>query len=1221
MSKKTKLKKDLILEVAQLQKRVKELETAKADDNLGDVLPTSEQSKMEQTLRESEKRWRTLATSSPDHILILSPDLKIEYANFASPGLSIDDIVGKKITSFLEEEKQEEIKAILMGVIKTGKSTLYETEYLTPDGGIIYYETHAIARKSAGDLIGLTLNSRDITERKLAENELEEIFNLSPDMVGVFTTEGKLLKVNPAWTHVLGFTQEEFLVLGWVDFVHPDDVEETNKVVKEQLKGSSVVNFINRYKCKNGSYRTLEWQASFATKGIVHATARDITERKLAEEVVARNEALFKGVFAQAPVGIELYDAQGNLTSANQVCLNIFGVDHVEAIMGFNLFEDPNVSDEAKLQLRKGKLVDYEAEFDFEITKKLNLYKTTKSGKCFLRVQITPYELDDINQQGFVVHVQDITERKRAEEKDHHRREELSVLLKTSQALNETLQLDIVLQTTTDSTSKLLDVDSVAIYLLEGDELFLGATTPALDPQMPDYLRRAPLSDHPHILSAISSRQIIIIDDTRSSDLNEHEKSVVDMRGLITIAYIPLIVQNLVLGVLILGSTGATRIFSDSEINLGKTLANQIAGGLHNAIMHEESKQHTRDLETQMAERIKLEMAFAESEKKFRGYVETSQDLIWECDSEGRFIYLNPAWEDVTGYKLSEMLNKSFTDFTSSEEVEENTAEFTRHLENGFVQGYPLTYIGKNGAEINLIFNAIPILDDNKNIIGTQGSAYDITERVQAENKLLKNQYYLTKAQEIGVIGTWELDIQKDILRWTDENYNIFGVPLGTNMNIELFLNCVHPDDRDFVNEKWNVALNYEPFDIEHRIIANDEIKWVREKAEIEFGSDGKPVLAIGFTQDITERKLAENKLIESEAYIKAVMDNLPIGLAVNSVDPTVEFNYMNDNFTKFYRTTREALEPQDSFWNVVYEDPVYREQIKKRVLDDIASGDPEQMIWDDIQITRKGEKTTFISARNTPLPDSHFSVSTVWDVSERKEAELEKDLLLEQLQAANERLKNLSRELINSQEEERKRISQELHDDLGQALTAITLDLKIIERDLDPETSQDIRQRLVETRTIADELDQKIGELALDLRPSLLDDLGLLPALSWYLERWSQRAEVKGEIESRGRKKRLPPEIETAIYRITQETLTNVAKHAEAKNVLLHLDQRAKEVILIIEDDGKGFDYDEAQNKQAPPQGLGLIGIRDRISLVGGHFEVKSKSGEGTRIMIEIPL
>jgi len=138
----------------------------------------------------------------------------------------------------------------------------------------------------------------------------------------------------------------------------------------------------------------------------------------------------------------------------------------------------------------------------------------------------------------------------------------------------------------------------------------------------------------------------------------------------------------------------------------------------------------------------------------------------------------------------------------------------------------------------------------------------------------------------------------------------------------------------------------------------------------------------------IIQRKKAEENLRENEAFIKSVMDNLPLGIAVNSVDPAVEFDYMNDNFPKYYRTTRDALADPDAFWDSVYEDPEFREVIKKRVLDDCASGDPERMHWVDVPITRKGEKTAFITAGNIPVPDKQLMISTVWDVTDRKQAE-----------------------------------------------------------------------------------------------------------------------------------------------------------------------------------------------------------------------------------------
>ncbi len=155
-----------------------------------------------------------------------------------------------------------------------------------------------------------------------------------------------------------------------------------------------------------------------------------------------------------------------------------------------------------------------------------------------------------------------------------------------------------------------------------------------------------------------------------------------------------------------------------------------------------------------ITKRKQIEEKLKKSENKFRNYVETSQDLIWECDSKGRFVYLNPAWEQAVGYKLNEMLGKPFTDFTIEDEIERNSAEFVKHLEGGFVKSFPSTYLSKDGSKVYLIFNAIPLFDSDKNIVGTQGSAYDITEnkRTEEEKRILEAQ--LQQAQKTETIGT-----------------------------------------------------------------------------------------------------------------------------------------------------------------------------------------------------------------------------------------------------------------------------------------------------------------------------------------------------------------------------------------------------------------------------------------------------------------------------------
>ena len=149
----------------------------------------------------------------------------------------------------------------------------------------------------------------------------------------------------------------------------------------------------------------------------------------------------------------------------------------------------------------------------------------------------------------------------------------------------------------------------------------------------------------------------------------------------------------------------------------------------------------------------------------------------------------------------------------------------------------------------------------------------EIFEREKIEGALLNQKYFLQKAQEIGQIGTWELDIKKNELLWTDENYRIFGLPIGTKLTYETFLNCVHPDDREYVDKEWKAAFNKKPYDIEHRLLVDGKVKWVREKAELHFNEKDECIRGTGVTQDITERKEAEEELRESEERYSALFE------------------------------------------------------------------------------------------------------------------------------------------------------------------------------------------------------------------------------------------------------------------------------------------------------------------------------------------------------------
>jgi PAS domain S-box-containing protein len=217
--------------------------------------------------------------------------------------------------------------------------------------------------------------------------------------------------------------------------------------------------------------------------------------------------------------------------------------------------------------------------------------------------------------------------------------------------------------------------------------------------------------------------------------------------------------------------------------------------------------------------------------------------------------------------------------------------------------------------------------------------------------------------------------------------------------------------------------------------------------------------------------------------------------------------------------------------------------------------------------------------------------------------------------------LQRLSGRLIHAQEEERKRISQELHDELGQGLTAMSINLAAIEQSLPEPLDPLVTERLVETKTLVDETLDQMRDLSLELRPSMLDDLGLLPSLRWYVDSYKKRSGVDVVLQAVGLEERFAAEMETVLYRVVQEALTNVARHAEASVVQVRLERTENMISAIIEDDGVGFNQLLAGHRQEPQRGAGLLGMRERIASQGGTLEIESSPGRGTRLIVHMPV
>jgi signal transduction histidine kinase len=222
---------------------------------------------------------------------------------------------------------------------------------------------------------------------------------------------------------------------------------------------------------------------------------------------------------------------------------------------------------------------------------------------------------------------------------------------------------------------------------------------------------------------------------------------------------------------------------------------------------------------------------------------------------------------------------------------------------------------------------------------------------------------------------------------------------------------------------------------------------------------------------------------------------------------------------------------------------------------------------------------------------------------------------MTERERAERARTELLSR-LVFAQEDERRRIAREMHDQFGEQLTALGLGIRGLKDSCGDDSRLVVQVAALEE--VAQQLDQDVDHLVWELRPTALDDLGLRAALANYVQDWSLRAGVRADLHTSGLSDRLTSEVETTLYRIAQEALNNIAKHARAENVDVILERRSDHVSLIIEDDGVGFEHG---NASTPHQGFGLLGMQERAALVGATVQIESAAGEGTTIIVRMPL
>ena len=364
-----------------------------------------------------------------------------------------------------------------------------------------------------------------------------------------------------------------------------------------------------------------------------------------------------------------------------------------------------------------------------------------------------------------------------------------------------------------------------------------------------------------------------------------------------------------------------------------------------------------------------------------------------------------------------------------------------------------------------------------------------------------------------------------------------------------------------------------------------------------------------GFIEDITDRKRAEEALKESEERYRSIFKNSPLGIFQSTFEG--KFIRVNPALARIlgYESPQGVIDSISDIATQIYANPQERSEILQRMGENGG-----QVICENEYLRKDGRKWKghlTMSVINDENGIPHHLDGIVEDVTEKKTME-------EKLEHTMEQLRTLSHRLLEIQETERRYIARELHDEIGQTLTALRINLKRTERS---KTAESTQAAIHESTTMVEELINQVRNLSIELRPSVLDDFGLTAALDWYVNWLSGKAGFKVIFHTDFTDERFSPLLELTCFRITQEALTNAARHSNAKNVYVDLEMLSGELHLTVRDDGKGFDIDKTHRRALKGESFGLFGMQERATLAGGHLDLTSQPGKGTVIHAYFPL
>lgn len=579
--------------------------------------------------------------------------------------------------------------------------------------------------------------------------------------------------------------------------------------------------------------------------------------------------------------------------------------------------------------------------------------------------------------------------------------------------------------------------------------------------------------------------------------------------------------------------------------------------------------------------------------------------LFYLYDENGKFLRWNKNFETISGYSDEEISKMHPLDFFADDE-KKLLAKKIQSVFSGGSDDVEANFFTKDKRKIPYYFNGwITQYEGKKCLLGV---AIDITERKKTETELRTSieRFNLTSKATNDII--WDWDLKTNAIWWNENFYTTFSykhqdVPLV----IDFWDQRLHPEDMQRVSDKLRQTItNHQTFwTDEYRFLdSHNNTFYIYDRGYILYDKDNQPLRMIGAMINITDRKIAEQKIITEKELSDTIINSLPgIFYLANQDGILIRWNN-NFETVSGYNAAELASMRGISFFD---SDEQQMMLYKKQLVFEEGSAELEANF-----VSKNRIKTPyFFTGRRISYNNKTAFLGVGIDISERKKAE-------DELNRMNEQLRLLSAHLQTIREEERTHIAREIHDELGQQLTGLKMDIAWIKNKSEKEFQFPLlREKTNDMIDLVNQAIASVRKIAKELRPGILDDLGLEAAIEWQANEFSERTGIALSIESTLDSHNFSKDINTAVFRIFQESLTNIMRHAEATAVVVRLYIAQNSLILEVIDNGKGIPDERKNNRTS----LGLLGMNERAVHLSGTFTIENHLQGGTIVTVKIPL